>query len=63
MKIKVVKSGMKSYWYSNHIGEIFDVYEKPDRDGDFELIQNEEDLKHGGFMFVRSDVEILEKHK
>jgi len=36
MKIKVVKSKLPSYWYSKHIGEIFDV--EKSKDGDYDLI-------------------------
>lgn len=37
MKVRILKAN-KGYWYAKYIGEIFDVYEWNDADGDYRLI-------------------------
>ena len=31
MKVKIIKANKLSYWYSNQIGSIFEVYDKPEK--------------------------------
>lgn len=59
MKVKVIKAGMSTYWYSHHIGETFEVEDQLESDGGYSLKQTEEDAKFGGFSFVADDAEVL----
>jgi len=37
MKVKIIKAGKDTHWYANRIGEIFEVGDKTDMDGDYRV--------------------------
>lgn len=58
MKVKVIKAGLKSYWYADKIGETFKVR---GHDGG-ELVYDFQDIRTGHF-FDKNDVEIINEGK
>jgi hypothetical protein len=39
MKVKVLKSSEDTYWYAKHIGQEFEVHEKINRHGEYDLVE------------------------
>lgn len=55
MKVKIVSAASAGYWYNKHIGEIFDVYDKPAKNGDFIMVHED----YTGYTLLPDDCEIV----
>ena len=59
MKVKVIKAGLKSYWYADLIGKTFEVEPFKDESWGFKLVS---DWFQGSY-FAKDDVEIINEEK
>lgn len=56
MKIKLIKSARESYWYSNLIGQIFEVKECAEMKFSYKLVSKDSTSKY----FDKDDVQVLQ---
>jgi len=59
MKVKVIKAGLKSYWYADKVGQTFEVTPFDGTYWGYKLVSNE---SHGSY-FDKYDVEIINEEK
>ena len=61
-RVKIIRAGMPSYWYANHIGTEFFVTNQIDSDwnDNYEVIPVGVDSDYGMCYIEKGDVEIIE---
>ena len=59
MKVKVIKAGLKSYWYADKVGQTFEVTPFDGTYWGYKLVSNE---SHGSY-FDKYDVELINEEK
>jgi hypothetical protein len=61
LKVRVISAAFRSYWYADHIGEVFDVEERPDAAGDYRLTSlNPSPYRNRHFFVHLTDIEIVQ---
>ena len=58
MKVKVLKASLSTYWYADHVGEVFEV---KDTGYSYYLVTKHPEYK--GWGLVKTDVEIINEEK